>query len=119
MIKATKNIYFHQGPGSRRLECLQGIEKEVNRLGDCLINYFDDFSLPYLVIVLSAFSAAGKRKLSIAPAEESGRDAPATAVVLPTPGPPADIWSLGCLLAEALLGRKLFRPADRLAVVLR
>lgn len=27
----------------------------------------------------------------------------------PPPGTPADIWSYGCLLAEALTGRKLFQ----------
>ena len=35
------------------------------------------------------------------------------------PGPPADIWSYGCLLAEVLTGRKLFQAGDKLAAVLR
>ena len=37
----------------------------------------------------------------------------------PPPGPPADIWSYGCLLAEVLTGRKLFQAGDKLAAVLR
>ena len=38
------------------------------------------------------------------------------------PEPPStssDIWSLGCLLAECLTGRKLFQTGDKLASVLR
>ena len=38
------------------------------------------------------------------------------------PEPPStssDIWSLGCLLAECLTGRKLFQAGDKLASVLR
>lgn len=78
------------------------------------------------VAVWNAFKESkirGKRKLSIAPEEESGRDRAvlpwALEVVPVAPGTPADIWSFGCLLAEALLGRKLFRaggnqPADSL-----
>jgi len=34
------------------------------------------------------------------------------------PGTAADVWAFGCLLAEAILGRKLFRAGDRLASVL-
>ena len=37
----------------------------------------------------------------------------------PPPGPPADIWSYGCLLAEVMTGRKLFQSGDKLASVLR
>ena len=37
----------------------------------------------------------------------------------PPPGPPADLWSYGCLLAEVLTGRKLFQAGDKLAAVLR
>ena len=37
----------------------------------------------------------------------------------PQPGPPADMWSYGCLLAEVLTGRKLFQSGDKLAAVLR
>ncbi len=62
-----------------------------------------------------------KRKLSVAPREDSGRDG--TSFCRPTesipaaPGTPADIWAFGCLLAEALIGRKLFRAGDQLAAV--
>ena len=37
----------------------------------------------------------------------------------PPPGPPADIWSYGCLLAEVMTGRKLFQSGDKLTSVLR
>ena len=37
----------------------------------------------------------------------------------PRPGPPVDLWSLGCLLAEVTTGRKLFQVGDKLASVLR
>ena len=36
-----------------------------------------------------------------------------------TPSTPSDIWSLGCLIAEALTGRKLFQTGDKLNSVLR
>ena len=35
------------------------------------------------------------------------------------PGPAADMWSYGCLLAEVLTGRKLFQVGDKMASVLR
>ena len=71
------------------------------------------------------------RRLSIAPKEASGRDSPVhlsngplpvdPVTTLPplAPGTPADMWSYGCVLAEALTGRKLFRARDQLAAVLR
>jgi len=45
----------------------------------------------------------------------------ATSVTPPPPRPstPADMWSFGCLLTEALTGSKLFRQGDKLAAVLR
>jgi len=36
-----------------------------------------------------------------------------------TPSTSSDIWSLGCLIAEALTGRKLFQTGDKMASVLR
>ena len=35
------------------------------------------------------------------------------------PNEKADIWSFGCLLVEALTGRKMFSASDKMASVLR
>lgn len=35
------------------------------------------------------------------------------------PGTQADMWAFGCLVAETILGRKLFRAGDKLSTVLR
>ena len=35
------------------------------------------------------------------------------------PNEKADVWSFGCLLVEALTGRKMFSASDKMASVLR
>ena len=37
----------------------------------------------------------------------------------PSPCQKVDIWSFGCLLVEAISGRKMFSASDKMATVLR